>query len=343
MDRVRIHSAANTKSMAIMGGMLKVDDFIKLTGMESIDEFENYLMKDSCYSPEFNAANSKDRNIEYLIKSHMYKNYEKLYHYYVDEYRVFFKSLLKRYEVENIKLMLRAIARNEDVQNIKDRLVYSEVFSTIDYESLSEASDIKDFVERLENTGYYSQLINYVDETPTKILFYMEMVLDRLYFRKLHDSICNLEKNDRKMTLELYGINVDLLNIQWIYRGRKYFGISSEELFNYTLNNGLKYNYKSLKDLCYMDLDEFKSLVMSMEYKPLFQDDEYLMERSMERYLFENLDVYLKKGRMSIIIPVVMMFKSEYEMRDLITILECIRYKVDNIEEFLVRSIKRSE
>ncbi|SHJ31303.1 V/A-type H+-transporting ATPase subunit C [Dethiosulfatibacter aminovorans DSM 17477] len=343
MDKVGIHGAASTKSMAIMGGMLKVDDFIKLAGMESLDEFENYLMKNTCYSPEFNDLNEKNKNIEYLIKSHMYKNYEKLYHFYIDEYRFFFKSLLMRYEVENIKLMLRAIARNEDVQNIKDRLVYSEVFSTIDYDGLSEASDIKEFVGRLKNTGYYSQLINYVDENPSKILFYMEMVLDRLYFRQLYDSICNLEKNDKKMTLELYGINVDLLNIQWIYRGRKFFGISSEELFNFTLNNGLKYNYRLLKDLCYMDLDKFKSLVMSMEYKSMFQDEEYLMERAMERYLFENLDVYLKKSRMSIIIPIVMIFKSEYEMRDLITIIECIRYKVANIEDFLVRRFERSE
>jgi len=241
----------------------------------------------------------------------MYKNYEKLYHFYIDEYRFFIKSLLMRYEVENIKLMLRAIARNEDVQNIKERLVYSEIFSTIDYDRLSEASGIKEFVGSLESTVYYSQLINYVDENPSKILFYMEMVLDRLYFRQLYDSICNLEKNDRKMTLELYGINVDLLNIQWIYRGRKYFGISSEELFNYTINNGLRYNYKSLKNLCYMDLDKFRSLVMSMEYKPMFQDEEYLMERAMERYLFQNLDVYLKRVRLSIIIPVVMIFKSE--------------------------------
>jgi V/A-type H+-transporting ATPase subunit C len=343
MSKVRTHGAANTKAMVIMGRMLKSDDFNKLTRMESIDDFENYLMKNTCYSSILNDEEIEDKEIEYLIKSHMYKNYEKFYHFYIDEYRSFFKSLLMRYEVENLKLMLRAIARNEDIKEIRERLVYSKVFSTIDYGKLTAASDIGEFVDGLKTTGYYKAIVNYVDENQTKILFYMEMNLDRLYFNQLYDAIMNLEKLDRKQALELYGINVDLLNIQWIYRGRKFFGISSEELFNFTINNGLKYNYKVLKDLCYMDLEKFRSFIISSDYKAMFQGEENLMERAMERYLFENLDVYLKSGNLSIAIPIVMMFKTEYEMRDLITILAGIRNKVDNVEDFLVRSLGRSE
>lgn len=343
MSRVRTHGAANTKAMVIIGKMLKVDDFNKLARMESIKDFEDYLVKNTYYSTIFKDEEIENKETEYLIKSHMYKNFDKLYHFYIDEYRWFFKSLLMRHEVENLKLMLRAIARNEDIQEIKGRLVYSEVFSSIDYSKLIEAGDIREFVDGLKTTEYYESLINYVDENPSKILFYMEMILDRLYFRQLYEAIVNLEKHDRKLTLELYGINVDLLNIQWVYRGRKYFGISSEELFNFTLNNGLKYNYKVLRNLCYMDIDEFKSLVLSSEYKSMFQGPEYLMERAMERYLFENLEGYSKKGKMSIIVPIVMLFKIEYEMRDLITILEGIRYKVENIEGFLVRSLGRRE
>lgn len=343
MSRVRTHGAANSKTMVIMGRMLKEEDFKKLTKSENIEDFEIYLSRNTYYSSTFNDKEIENRNTEYLIKRNMYKNYEKLYHYYIDEYRMFFKALMMRYEVKNLKLMLRAIARNEDIKDIEERLVYSEMFSSIDYAYLIESKNIEEFVDGLKSTKYYKALINYVNENQSKILFYMEMILDRLYFNHLHESITALEKNDRKLALELYGINVDLLNIQWIYRGRKYFGISSEELFNFTLNNGRKYNYKVLKDLCYMDLDKFKSFVEETEYKSMFQGEEYLMERAMERYLFENLEVYLKKGKMSIAIPIVMMFKTEYEMRDLITVLEGIRYKVDNIEDFLVRNLGRSK
>lgn len=343
MYKVKTHAATNAKTMAMMGKLLKDADFIKLLKMNNIRELVDYLKKNTHYETAFNNDELDYENMEHIMKHHMFTYFEKFFHFYIDEYRNFFKALMLRYEVENIKLFLRAILREEDSILVKNRLISSDIYSSVDYDKISKSSDIKEFIESLKDTIYYDVLINYVDENPSKILFYMEMMLDRLYFNQLYESILKLKKEDTLITLDLYGINVDLLNVQWIYRGRKYFDISSEELFNFTLNNGKRYNFKKLKEFCYLDLDKFKDFILTEEYKALFTSEEFLMERDMERFIYYKLDEYIKKEKMSIIVPIVFIFKVEYEMRDLFTIIEGLRYELPNIKDFLVRNLERRE
>lgn len=77
---------------------------------------------------------------------------------------------------------------------------------------------------------------------------------------------------------ELLGINIDILNVQWIFRGRYYFNITSEELFNYAANGGAKYDFRSLENFCYMDvktLGKFRKI----DYKNIFEDKAYMLRR----------------------------------------------------------------
>ena len=72
-----------------------------------------------------------------------------------------------------------------------------------------------------------------------------------------------------------------------------------------------------------------------------FADEDYMMERAMERQLFYELDNFTKKPGLSIVLPVVLLFKFEYEIRDLFTILEGIKYHANNISELLIRDLRR--
>lgn len=343
MSMVRIHAAANAKSMAMTGNLLKNEDYHQLLHMEDTEEFVEYLRSNTYLSSAFPGTPVKETDVGHLIKKHMLGCIDRLYYFYVDEYRYFFKSLMMRYEVENIKLYLRAFSRREDISLLKRHLVYSNVYASVDYGIISKSSDMREFIDSLRGTKYYSQLEGYMNEEPSKMLFYMEMVLDRMYFNQLHQSILHLEKEDRNQILVLYGINVDLLNIQWIYRGRKFFGIASEELFNFTLNNGRRYNFEHLKELCYMNLDGFKTFISRGDYGFMFESEEVLLEVAMEKHLFNLTDAYLHNGKLSIMGPVAYIFKIEYEMRDLVTIFEGIRYQYEATENFLVRKVRRDE
>ena len=168
----------------------------------------------------------------------------------------------------------------------------------------------------------------------------MEMSLDRYYFKQLEKAIGMLSGVDREMLDALLGKNTDLLNIQWIYRGKKFYGLSSEELYNYCLESGRKFRGNQLKDLCYVEsLEEYKKKIEQTEYAILFSQDEIMMEKNMERFIFNLINQLIKKGGESIIVPLGYLHKLEYEMRDLFTVLEGLKYSEKNMNNYLVREL----
>jgi len=341
MDKVKTHAAANAKAKAMLGKLLKDQDYQELLKLESVEEVIEYLSLNTHYATLFSDSEDDSESLELLMKRHFFNAYEKLYHFYIDAYRDFFKALFTRYEVENLKLYLRALSRNENLGHITTHLIYSSLYSNINYESLNQVTSIKEFLDAIKGTTYYAVLEPFSEEEPTSMVFHMEMVLDRGYFNQLYGSILALNRMDKALMLELLGINIDILNIQWIYRGRKYFDITSEELFNFTLNGGERYDYKELKRFCYMDLDDFRLFIIQGDYKTIFQDKEYMMERAMERLIYYKLDDFTKNGGLSIALPVVLLFKFEYEIRDLFTIIEGHKYHFEDIHDLLIRDLRR--
>ncbi len=343
MYRVRIHGAANAKARSMLGDLITDEQYKKIITLKTPEEFVDYLQKKTHYSDILKNENYEVEDVEFLMKTHFVKLLEKLYYFYYDEYRNFIKALLLRYELDNIKIFLRIFIRGESVQHGKEHYIYSDLFKNISYEKIMGAENLSEFIESLKGTVYYPELKKYEEEESEKILFYMEMSLDRMYFKNLSESILKLRKGDQKQAYELLGINIDFFNIQWIYRGRKYFGISSEELFNLTLEYGHRFGLKKLKELCYMELEEYKKYILNGPYSVIFEDEDYLMERSYERYLYKLLDKYMKKTGLSIMLPTIYIFKLEYEIRDLSTILECIKYKYKDVEHMLIRTFERGE
>ena len=342
MYRVRTHAASNAKAKAILGGLLKDSDYEIMIKMDSVEDVYAYLKAQTHYKVMDWDSVDDTQTFEVLMKKHFFNTYEKFFHFYVDAYREFIKAMFCRYEVENLKLFIRAITRKESLTHIINHLIYSHLYSNVNYDALEKVENIKEFMLAIKNTQYYESLSPFVDEDSVQMLFHMEMMLDRGYFNRLLESIQNLKKRDKDMMVNLLGINADILNIQWIYRGRQYFNISSEELFNFTLGSGKVYDYKALKALCYMNLDDYRAFISKGVYADIFKDKAYMMERAMERHLYYLLNDFTKHAENSIAWPVVLLFKFEYEIRDLFTLIEAKKYNVMNIHELLIRDLRRA-
>ena len=97
------------------------------------------------------------------------------------------------------------------------------------------------------------------------------MNLDKYYYRNLTESIKSLSKADRDEFKKIFGVKIDLLNIIWIYRAKKYYDISPEEIFNFTIFGG-NYNSEKLLHLSYIDEEEFEEEIKKSKYSILFAD-----------------------------------------------------------------------
>lgn len=346
MGSVKTFAAINTKIRALEGRLLTKEDYNKLISMKSISDIAKYLKDNTAYSKvlkDINISNIHTEQLELLLKKYIVKQYEKLIHYFTNDYKKLFKVLFIRYEIEDLKIFLRAIDREESLTNIKELIVYTGIYSTIDYEALSLSKNLEELIGKLKGTIYHNVLKAYTRESLEKRMFYMEMSLDRLYFKLLSEGIEKLNKRDRDILREVLGKNIDLLNLQWIYRGLRFYKLSPEELINYTLHYGYHLNYKSIKELCYTKNEkELIDKMIDSKYGFLFDNKDTLeifMERRIERYLYFLFLDYKKREKMNMIESVVYMHLLEYEMRDIISILEAVRYGMDEetAKKFLVR------
>lgn len=352
MANVRRFAGVNTKIRVLKGKMLKKSDYESLITKRSVKDVAEYLKNNTDYNKvlkDVDIAKIHRGDLEVLFKKYIVINFEKILHYFTGEYRVLFRILFIRYEIEDLKLYIRGLVRGEGLELARKYVIYSGVYSTINHDSLVTSKTIEGFIDNLKGTIYYDILKPFADEERSKVTFYMEMALDRFYFRKIYETIKKLDKRDQLILAELFGKNVDLLNLEWIHRGLKHYNLSPEELINYTLSGGYSLKYKDIKDLCYSkDDDELINRMLDSRYGFLFDNKETLdlfMERRIERYLFFQFIYYYRKSHMNIVSSIAYMHLVEYEMRDIISITEAIRYDLDkdDVKKYLIRRLEGSD
>jgi V/A-type H+-transporting ATPase subunit C len=342
---VKRFAAVNTKVRALESHLLKREDYDALLEMETLQAMVEYLKRRTSYADYLDDIQDKTVSIDMLevvFKRAMFQRIQGLIHYFTDAYKQLFKTLFMRYEIEDLKLFIRALIRKEDLSQILEHLVILGINKNIDYTQLKRVNTLEGLLEAIKDTPYSDLIEYYMDELPQKRIFYMEMNLDRFYFKKLLEQVKKLEATDRAVLSEILGKNTDLLNLQWIYRGRKFYGLSAEELLNYTLLGGRYMNYRQLKELCYAkSMEEAITLMRSGPYGFLVEgsDFEVFMELDMERYIYDEFLKLKKSNRMNIIESMVYMHQLEYEVRDLFTIFEANRYGLGKNEvlKYLVR------
>lgn len=349
MANVRRFAGINTKIRVLKGKMLKREDYEILITKKSVKDVAEYLKSNTDYNKvlkDIEVSNIHRGELELLLKKYIVLKYEKILHYFTGEYKKLFKTLFIRYEIEDLKLYIRGLARGEGLELARKFVIYSGIYSTINHDLLVTSKKIEDFIENLKGTIYYDILKPFEDEEDSKVTFYMEMALDRFYFKSLYEGIKKLDNRDEEILSELFGKNVDLLNLQWIHRGLKHYGLSPEELINYTLRGGHSLSYGEIKDLCYSkDDNELINRMINSRYGFLFDNEETLdlfMERRIERYLYFQFLNYYREKFMNIASPIAYMHLIEYEMRDIISITEAIRYDLDkdDVKRYLIRRIE---
>lgn len=340
--------AINTKTRVLKSRLLKDQDYINLMQMENVEEQVNYLKNNTVYGEvleDIDDFNWDIQQIEIHLKRYLIYQMEKIIKYFTREYKEFYQTLLLRYEIEDLKQYLRALERKEEVPKVA---CFFFKHSTFDCNKLSKITNIGEFIDGLKGTIYYDILAPYKEEEDPRTTFYMEMNLDRLYFNRLKAKSEKLNKADRKVFEQILGENVDLLNIEWIYRGIKFYNLLPEELINYVLPHGLEFKYKDLKKMCYSDIDTLKEIVLNSKYSFLFdtkKDVELFMERRIERYLYFKFKKLFRKGHMNILITIAFFHLLEFEIRDIISMLEAKRYgfTLEDTINYLVKNVEGSD
>ncbi len=350
MGNVRRFSAINTKLRVMRSRFLKDEDYVALMKKESVIEQVKHLISNTAYGQVLEDVEEYDdiQAIELELEKFHTLQFEKILNYFSDDYEKYLKSYLLRHEVEDLKIFLRALARGESLEKYNQTSVTRKKYYSFSYDQIKNAKTLDEMIDKLKDTRYYDVIYPYRHEDYGKLTFYMEMNLDRLYFDTIHETAQEMSKADRQAFEDAFGENIDILNIEWIYRGLKFYNLSPEELINYTLPYGKHLKFEDLKELCYVEIEEFKKIISRTKYKEMVNEEkdiDLFMGIRVQRHMYNYFKEKFNQGELDISIPNAYLHLLEYEIKDIISILEALKYGLSYYEakEYLVRDIEGSD
>ncbi len=337
MSGLLSYSGIITKTKAMQKNVLTKDDYEKITNMETTSDLINFLRNNPVYSP---ILQNRDENglhraqAEQILADSIYLDFAKLYRFANQKQREVLSLIFFRFEVSILKSCLQNVFSSSDTYHL---LLFEPFFlkhSDLKVKELAASRSIEEFVSSLEDTQYFA-LFKKLQETGHTTLHDFEIQLDIYYFEtvwRLKDH--KFRGKNLKVVTMIYGTQIDLLNLLWIYRSKKFYDVETGKI----LANIIPINYKLQKqELTALveatSVEEFMKLVQTTYYGKLNDasdpDSLELLYLKMYRQLYDTCSAKFSTS----MAPVLrFLYLKELELDMLTTSIECIRYKLTPAE-----------
>lgn len=128
----------------------------------------------------------------------------------------------------------------------------------------------------------------------------------------------------------MFGIQIDLLNIIWIYRAKKYYSLDEEQLRKIIIDVTYKLSKKSIDKMIKANaLDDIKDVLMATQYREIMKDDDFSIERNERYYLYKLYKKIFRTSMFDSSIIYCYMYLQEIQDNNIINIIGGIKYGLD--------------
>lgn len=314
------YAAVNTKAVTVYARYLKPE--VPLRILEAGNVKDGLVILKDTWGLEL----SDDPHLLEINVKMAQKVYDTLigFHYYLQgQDRIFFKALLDRYEMQDLKRIFRAVYHEENVDIVRNSLL------ALDPNFLPKDQTVgpDELFKALEGTPYGRILSAYKDVSRDRILFYIEMELDKSYYERLIKEANKLPKKYRKDIMAMLDRHVDLLNILYIYRGKKTYDIMKSEMENFAIRGG-NIPRKLLDSWIYADdVDALVRSVRASSFSFLFETarENHMTDVMASRDLAAMYFKHYQQGGLSPARIVALSILLENAIKDVSTTLEGLR------------------
>lgn len=330
------YSGITTKVRAMEGRFITTRQFSEMAALESVSDAVEYLRRLPSYASIFSNMEGIELHrgaIEQRLILSQYQDFAKLYRFATLTQRKFLDLYFMHYEIDILKKCFRNALghQNPDI----DLSVFREFFekhSKLDLMKLSSSGSIQDFISNLNGSAYY-ELLSRLDDSAHPTLFDYEVHLDLLYFRTIWRVKGRyLSKKEQQLLSDCFGSKLDLLNLQWIYRSKKYYSLKPVDI--YALLIPIEYHLKKAQITQLVEaatLEDYYRVLQTTYYGRL-GDLENADMPDLEMLTMEALDkIYNAASRRnpySIAVLNSYLYFKEEELQKIITVIESIRYGV---------------
>ena len=338
MGNVMTYSGITVKIRAMQAKLLKDGDYEQIASMRSVPEVTEFLKEKPAYEKyleEMDSTLYHRGNVEKILYQSLFDDYSRIFRFGGPQQKQFLKTYWKRYEVDVINYCLRIVFNHYQIPfDLDYKKEYFDRYSQISIDALVTSKNVEQLVDNLAGTEYYEPLKK-IREMETATLFDYDMALELYYFTTLWKRQKRLLKGKE---LKLYardcGTKIDLLNLQWVYRAKKYYHMLPPDIYSLTIPIHYRLSVKEYKTLVETpSLEEFLRQAENTWYARKYDfGDGRTMEQTYKDCLRHLYLADRRKNPYSVASIYTFLYLKEEEIDKLTTALECIRYGLPRSE-----------
>ena len=316
------YPSINAKLKGMYAKRLKNDDLQDLAKQNNLKSAVA-ILKNKSSSLNVLSEDADREQIEKVLNGEIIYDIEKIVKYLDKNDTQIFNLLISKYEIRCIKRAIKLLySKNEYDENIK---IWTNTIFT-DLKGLESIKSIDEFFKIINNTKYKKILKKYFVNKDTEYsIFEIENELDKMYLKSIYNSAGN-NKNLKKMI----GAKIDFTNILWIYRMKKYYNFSKDKIEKSIID--INYAIKKNQILLLVkakNIEELNEILKRTVYSNIATDDIYELECNMKKYLHGLYIKNFKSNLLSINCIYSYLNLVELENKDIISIIEAVRYGID--------------
>lgn len=316
------YPSINAKLKGMYAKRLKNDDLQDLAKQNNLKSAVA-ILKNKSSSLNVLSEDADREQIEKVLNGEIIYDIEKIVKYLDKNDTQIFNLLISKYEIRCIKKAIKLLySKNEYDENIK---IWTNTIFT-DLKGLESIKSIDEFLKIINNTKYKKILKKYFENKDIEYsIFEIENELDKMYLKSIYNSAGN-NKNLKKMI----GAKIDFTNILWIFRMKKYYNFSEDKIEKsiIDINYALKKN-QILSLVKAKNIEELNEILKKTVYSNIATDDIYELECNMKKYLHGLYIKNFKSNLLSINCIYSYLNLVELENKDIISIIEAVRYGID--------------
>ena len=334
MGNVMAYSGITTKVRAMSAKLLAAEDYDTIAGLGTVTEAIEYLKDKTAYAPYVNRMDISlyhRGNVEKILYQSLFDDYSRLFRFAGMKQKTFLKLYWKRYEIDLINYCLRIVFNHYDKPfDLEYKKEFFDRYSQISIDRLITSKNIDELVDNLRDTEYYDALAR-IRDSGAGTLFDYDLALDLYYFSTMWKKGKRVLKgHEQKIFLKDYGMKIDLLNLQWIYRSKQFYHMTAADIYALLIPVNYKLHKKDIAALVEAEtMTAFESLLDRTYYGRRYEKlNSHTLEEMYSSIMKHVLSGESKADPYSVSTIYCYLYHKEHEIDRLTTVLECIRYSI---------------
>lgn len=325
------------------GKRLRLEDYQAMKNLPSVTAIAAYLKQHPGYQEvmENISADTIHRGaLEAQLHMELSREYLRLVRFATARQKSFLIYQAAEQAMEEILYYLRLIISGHQKDYLPRMLPELAAYCHVDFSHMPPNLTFDQFVQQCRGSIYYNGLSSFVGKQPLNYTD-VELNLRGTFYRYMQRLIHNcLDKHDARIISDFIGGQIDLLNFSRIIRCKKFFHQPDDHIYANIFPYNRHLSAATIQKMVTApDWEAAYALIEQTPYADFFHtyQEEYV-EEYVYRYIFDEARRILFTQASGICVPFAYLQVKQVEIRNLIHLIECVRYGVppENIDRHII-------